>query len=169
MMTGYSRRLLCCVLILSVLAGLGVLPFWWRAAVGLDGGNGSATTDQSTDEWERGKRLDRAAQDTLDRVAAKQQVLWDLIDRRLSLVEAAARFRELDRDCPISNLPPGWVERPGASDEEKQCRYVIAYLNGMLVNDPERAQAETRRLEVELQAVLSHGGRREGGDPHARP
>jgi hypothetical protein len=166
-MIGFSRMLWCSLLVLSVGAGLCLLRPGWLAAVGLDFGDVGATMSGYTDELERGRGLDEAREEILGRVKGRERVVQEAIDRRLTLVEAAARFRELDRADPSFLWDSFRVLRPGASDEERQCQSVIEWVSGMLVNDPGRARAESRRLEEELQAVLSHGPqrpRKEGSD-----
>ena len=166
-MIRFSRMLLCFLLILSALAGLSLLQPGWLAAVGLDIDGVPATMSNYAGQLERGERLDAARQDSLDRIEARQQVVGDVIDRRLRLAEAAARFQELDRADPSFNWERFRAWAPGASDQEKQCRAVIRRVRTALADDPDRAQGETRRLEEALQEVLRHGGPRQDGCPWA--
>lgn len=83
------------------------------------------------------------------------QVVEQLADGKLTLLEAAARFRAINRElgknfCHVL---------PGDSLEEQVCRQVINYYHGHLrLSDPERARNGTVRLEAELEAMLNDDG-----------
>jgi hypothetical protein len=153
-----SHMLVCSLLILGALAGLCRFQPEWLAPAGLDFGDVPATMRRYAEQVKRGKRLDEALEDGLDRIEARQRVVRDVIDRRLSLAEAAARFQELDLASPTFNWERFRAETPGATDEERQCRAVLRHVCSELAEDPGRAQAEGRRLEAELRELLSHGG-----------
>jgi hypothetical protein len=85
---------------------------------------------------------------------AKRAVVTELLADRLTLVEAAARFRELDADLPETRdrLLQAY---PGVSYEEALCRQVIGHARGELeVRAPEQMRSVVARLEAELQAHL---------------
>jgi hypothetical protein len=88
------------------------------------------------------------AASALDRVAAKQRVVEQVIAGRLGLVAAAARFAALGRGL-----------LPAAEDGEGVCRAVIGWAELALRDCPERAAAVAERLESELRRHLNrHGG-----------
>jgi hypothetical protein len=74
----------------------------------------------------------------------KQQAVVAVIDGRISLWEAAARFRSA---------------QPAPADAEALCRSVIGWVGLALSDRPERAELVTRRLEQELQGYLDRFGR----------
>jgi hypothetical protein len=85
---------------------------------------------------------------------AKRAVVTELLADRLTLMEAAARFRELDAGMPETRdrLLQAY---PGVSYEEALCRQVIELARGELeVRAPEQVKRVVARLEAELQAFL---------------
>ncbi|HZT82744.1 MAG TPA: hypothetical protein VFA26_21115 [Gemmataceae bacterium] len=103
--------------------------------------------------------LDRQLRAVVQRLEKKQQVIAALLGGRLSLLEAAARFRELN-ETP-SELPNHSyrILFEGKSDEERLCRQVIAWAyNEAEVSSPEGARAVRRRLEAELAEHLARHG-----------
>src|SRR5258708_6340998 len=77
-------------------------------------------------EDELPEELRQRCQILVARLQIKLRVVEDLCAGRLTLLEAATRFRELDRLLP-TNLPDQFRLRfPGASDEECYCLKVIA-------------------------------------------
>jgi hypothetical protein len=74
----------------------------------------------------------------------RQQAVVAVIDGRMSLWEAAARFRSSQRT---------------PADGEALCRSVIGWVGLALSDRPERAELVTRRLEQELQGYLDRFGR----------
>jgi hypothetical protein len=73
---------------------------------------------------------------------------------RLGLLEAAGRFRELDQHWPA--LEPRRAQ-PGATDEERYCRVVIATVASFLDDRPQMRAAVIERLEAELRGYLERG------------
>ena len=93
----------------------------------------------------------------LRRVRDKERLAGEVIEGRLSLAEAAARYRDLDAQPP----PPNWEEfrrvYPGASDDERHCRQVIANVRLELPFHPDADPALLGRLEAELDDLLGRG------------
>lgn len=87
------------------------------------------------------------------RVQAKREVVIELLEGKLSLLQAAAWFEKLDRqpaDMPLRHLP-GW-----RNSAEQYCRDVINWARGPL--DPFRdpmQQEKVQRLEMDLEGHLS--------------
>ena len=127
----------------------------WTARVGLD-----RMTDwldvhlQLAQEHHRGEILDGQVQRTLQSLQARIRVVEDLGAHRLTLLEAAARFRDLDGLASASDLE--WSRRvdPGQTDEERWCRQVIRFVRGHYRDRPVLLAAQ---LEVELAGHLAEG------------
>ncbi len=96
------------------------------------------------------------------RFSQRNEIITDVIDGRLSLLEAASAFHNLDRQSP-----PLLVTYPGDSDGEKVCRRVIAWVRVRLQSDPADTEAQPQsegstspaasvlaRLERELAAMM---------------
>jgi hypothetical protein len=88
------------------------------------------------------------------RIQAKYEVVCELLANRSTLLEAAARFRDLDaglpevRDCLVQ-------QNPGVPYELALCRYVIEHARSVLrVRAPDQVENLVARLEAELQAHL---------------
>jgi hypothetical protein len=84
-----------------------------------------------------------ASREMLAGLRLKQSAVAAVVDGKLTLSEAAARFR--DAQC--------------GSDGETLCRSVIGWVHLALSDRPERAEAVSSRLERELQVYLDRAGR----------
>jgi hypothetical protein len=83
-----------------------------------------------------------------------------LRERRLGLTDAAARFGELNAASPGAE---GGLRLlyPGASDEERCCRQVIAWVRKDLAQEsPGEAERLAGALEAQLDRLLRGGARR---------
>ncbi len=91
------------------------------------------------------------------RAEAKQRMLRDLIHERLTLVETATRFRELDRALAsdqLERLHRAWL---GNSEVERYCHQIIQRAEWELSEQPCVAAAVAARLKAELQAAAESG------------
>jgi hypothetical protein len=116
------------------------------------------TDADSGDETGRGQQLDERLSQSMDRINDKVRVARALREGRLTLVAAAARFRDLDHMRP----PFPWKQfreaHAGASDDERHCREVLAFVReGFLDETPEERAARAARLEAELHQLLARG------------
>jgi hypothetical protein len=147
---------LCLTLALGVLvAALSLCPSW-SAAVGLDVWNVPATLDTMGREAQLDERLDGEMESVQRRSATKYRVAGDAAEGRLTLLEAAARFRDLDAGAS-EGYRRGWRHtHEGASDEERYCRQVITYA-GLVLHDRSDAAAALGRLQAQLDGALSRG------------
>jgi len=97
------------------------------------------------------------AQQTLQRVRQKQQVIDDLIAGRLDLFQAASHFQSLSTGGPDGGT--SFLGDRETSNPENLCRAVIGWANLALRERPERAALLAERLEHDLQSHLAqHGG-----------
>jgi hypothetical protein len=97
----------------------------------------------------------------LDAVAAtrraRQAVVDELLAGGLTLLEAAARFRDIDERHPEFYWEGFRCSYGGDSDEERFCRQVIDFVDGRFVGDPGRGRAAAAPLEGELCGHLQRG------------
>jgi hypothetical protein len=110
--------------------------------------------DRLLREEQRHQEL-REELDMLSQVtAAKYALAREVADGRLSLGEAARRFRELD--AGLRHFSPEEFRRrfPGRSDDERYRRQVILFAEAELDRQPERAAAVKRRLAAQLDEYL---------------
>jgi hypothetical protein len=102
----------------------------------------------------RAEKLEARRQILAARSQARQQVLSAVIDQRLTLLQAAARFRELDGG-PEAETYRRCLRYyfTGQSDEERYCRMVIALVRDMVQEQGDSAMI-VRQLEDELARYL---------------
>lgn len=89
-------------------------------------------------------------------MAAKDRVVAELAGQRLTLFEAAARFRDASAGNPRFYIALR-TYYPGATDDECLCRNVIHYTENVLEGQPHQA-AVVARLRAELQDHLDRYG-----------
>jgi hypothetical protein len=110
----------------------------------------SEVLDQWARERERRERLDSASQQVRRRVEHRDATTRQLIAGRLSLLSAAAVYRELMAEL----LPFDWErfreQYPDIPDDERFCRAVIDYAAILLEERPAERAAVVKRLEAEL-------------------
>jgi hypothetical protein len=119
------------------------LDFWELPGLYADLENSNREMDDLT---QRQKAL-------FHRLTTRQEVLRALRADSLSLIEAAARFGQVNREEPETM---SYVREmyPGNSDEERVCRQVLAWARADLSGDPGKGRATLLRLEAELEAYL---------------
>jgi hypothetical protein len=109
-------------------------------------------------EQQRKEQLGRLQEALHHRAARKDEILHDLLDGRMTLAEAAARFRQAEIDYPTSKkLPPAYESR---AEGEYRCRQVISCLRNRLRGGELGAGAAQtiHRLEDELAGQLYCNG-----------
>jgi hypothetical protein len=101
-----------------------------------------------------------------------EEVIAEVLAGRLSLLEAAARVRAAGTELPSWARPKLECLFPGSSDDERQCRRVIALIEGTLRDEPSRCGMVIGCLQAELREhLLRYGGVRlpEIDSPQAQP
>src|SRR5690349_23307631 len=93
---------------------------WW----GPDPGPGAGTDP----EVRRGEELDDLLRRSLRCINEKHRLAVAVAEGRLTLPGAAARFRDLNRENPGFNWERFRAAYPAASDDERCCRQVVAYI-----------------------------------------
>jgi hypothetical protein len=89
------------------------------------------------------------------RIVAKNRLAREVIAHRLSVVQAAALFRALNRLPPEALPPPRSV--PACTEEERLCRQVVQYVRAH-VKEPDRAADAVASLNAEFKAELDKQG-----------
>jgi hypothetical protein len=79
-------------------------------------------------ELTRGREMDDEYRFVEDRLVRRHRIVQDLIAGRMGLREAAARYRDIDRE----RLGPA----EGADDEERYCRQLIDLVKWEAAKDP---------------------------------
>ncbi len=109
------------------------------------------------EEGRRGRELDEARRAALHRMELKEETIKAVLAGRLGLVEAAARFRDLDERNADFNWQAFRGIHPGASDDERHCRKVLAALEWFREQAPRRVDTARSRLGAELEQHLRRG------------
>jgi hypothetical protein len=92
------------------------------------------------------------------RIQAKCLLVEELAAGRLTLLDTAALFRELDRMPPMTKYPPNPYPAPPIrlecpTEDERYCVRVITFARNLLrVTQPGRAESVTERLVAEFEA-----------------
>jgi hypothetical protein len=121
----------------------------WATAAGLDLWNLRDLEQELAAEQCICEEMSRQQSVVVQRSAAKEEVLHELVDDRLSLLQAAAKFRRFTVE-PAEYPGKGPEYLPGNTEGERYCREVLEWAK----SEPEEIQS---RLESELEAVLAAG------------
>jgi hypothetical protein len=144
----------------GILIGTGVafslvaLPGGWLGQGGVSGLDAVITL---VNEWDREDRLAHRNVVLLNRLDSKSAIARQVIDGRLTLLEAAAYFHRLNQcsECPNTFL--SLLE--GECEGEWTCRQVIAWVRAEAAyHTPSQARAVVRNLQVQLQYHLDRYG-----------
>jgi hypothetical protein len=89
---------------------------------------------------------------------AKKEVVNAMIEERLTLREAAARFQDLNTRQMSGAWWMAFRRRfAGSSDEERHCREVIHFTRCLMADLPaEESATVSQRLEIEMQEQLGY-------------
>jgi hypothetical protein len=141
------------VLSFGTLAALGGLAVW----LGLESvGIGDSLRDLEQAR-QHGAQLEDFRRNTLSRLQARAVIVRAVVAGRMSLREAAARFRDIDATMPADFRDHGRSDYSGATEEERLCRKVIHSVVAQQ-DDPCLAAALGARLDEELQQLLGSVG-----------
>jgi hypothetical protein len=150
-MNGYARFLLCLGFGFGVLVAADWLVPGWFAKVGLD--SGSLLELFRAQHREELRREELAARDRyyLDNLEGKRAVVCKLLERELSLREAADRFQSLNAACPDYDWEAFRAAFPGQDDEERHCRQVLAAVRMQVGPESGPGRELIAELEIEME------------------
>jgi hypothetical protein len=145
-----SRLLLVAALLIAVGVGLTYFSADIGSRHGLDFNPQSAVQRDHDESSPTDEEMERRLQVFLLRSAVKDEAVRDLFAGRLTLLQAAARFRDVEKAHPITWAPGNTATGP--AEGERLCRVVMAMADGWLVKySPPMAADVVARLEAELQ------------------
>jgi hypothetical protein len=143
-------RMLLALLLPAVLA--------WAGLHWTDWADLPAAENRVSFEVRRARNLEEQLRAARDRHAAKLRLTREVIEGQLPLLEAAARFQDLDRTLPGVPRAQFRESYSGGSDDERYCRQVIAFVRVSLWFDRPGGSTEVvDRLEAELRQHLARG------------
>jgi hypothetical protein len=117
--------------------------------------------------WRSRQTLRAESRAGLARLETRHEVAGQVAQRRLSLLEGAARFRALDGKEPPVVLARLRMTYPGDTAEERCCRHLIHWVRLWLNDHPRADPRIPARLEAELEEHL-RGGTLRLPEPDAR-
>jgi hypothetical protein len=147
-----SIRPLALVLVLACLATAAGLASWTWLSFRDNPGDSWEEDFRSRAEHKRREALEARRAAFLRRLDAKQQVETALLDGRMTLAEAAIRFRAIYKQwAAVPYTESILAQFPGRSEDERYCRWVIACIRAQ---GPGRAASQAGHLERELEEQL---------------
>jgi hypothetical protein len=105
----------------------------------------------------RQRELDARPAPLVERARRADEVAGEAAAGRLSLLDGAARLRDLYRAAPDFAWDRFREYLPAASDDERFCRLLIEHVRGLSRSDGDPAGAAAARLAAELQSRLARG------------
>jgi hypothetical protein len=152
----FTRGFLVVGAALSLLGGVLCLFPGTAAVLGLDFWNLPELGLELQRDEAHGTELDREAEAACRRVAAREEAVRDVLDGRLTLSQAAVRFRDLDATTPACTH--GEIARrfPGIAEDERCWREVISWVAVAEGERPDGGHGVARRLSAELEDALRH-------------
>jgi hypothetical protein len=154
----YVRALSFLALLSMGLTALSQYRPAWAARLDLDWWSLPELQEQLRHGKQESAELDAGGAAVVGRVLAKDRVIRELRDGRLTLAEAAAHFGALNAAGGESrvNLVSHY---PGATEQERLCRQVIRWAESVAKTESHAAAEQLRqRLEDELACLLAQDG-----------
>lgn len=108
-------------------------------------------------ELELMRQLDEESAALAASIHTKHQVLKELLDGRLTLLETAMRFREIDTVRLKGQPNPLHAVWPGGSELERYCNHIVGAARNELWEQPSRSAAVLTRLKDDFQAAAESG------------
>jgi hypothetical protein len=149
-MNTYARYLLCLGFAGGLLLSVGTFAPEWLSGLGLD--PAGLVELLGKNERERLRHDDLVARDRffLDNVEGKNRVIGEVINYKMTLREAAARFQALNDACPDYDWEGFRRAFPGKTDEERHCHQVLAAVRLKVEGDHAHGSHLLKRLEAEM-------------------
>jgi hypothetical protein len=147
-MTNLLRLAFMMVLLIVVVLAAALLEPQWAHDLCLDSWTEATLQHDLFGSRPRIGEFEELDRTITKRINAKDQVVKDLIGRRLTLFEAAAEFRRLNEEYPQGVFKDSV---PGVTEEERLCRQVIVWVRVHLeVNPREASEDFVAQLEHQL-------------------
>jgi len=150
-MNGYARFFLCLGFGIGLLVAVDWLAPERLARFGLDSSSLIELFSAQRREEQRHEALAARDRYYLDNLEGKQEVVRELLERRLTLRQAAARFQTLNAACADYDWEGFRAAFEGRDDEEQHCRQVLSFARMQMgpVSGPGNELIEELDLELE--------------------
>ena len=120
----------------------------WAHDLGLESWIEAALPDELRSDPEQEREFERCDRVLKMRLAVKEACIQELIAGRITLFEAAARFRRVNEEYPVASDAQEFVSE---SPEERLCQQVILWTRVTLRSCPSMASDDfVEQLEQEL-------------------
>jgi hypothetical protein len=149
-----DRRLLCAGSLATVALGLLLCAQLYWPNLCADALRAPGLRGVARAERDREEQLCRALASVGRSLRGKEEVARDLAEGRLTLLQAAARCRDLDRRKPDFYWDGFRRGMPGRTDEERHCHEAIGQIRATCPLGRTASEEVARRLEAELQVLL---------------
>jgi hypothetical protein len=103
------------------------------------------------------QNLERRLAAAQHRTLAKRRIAQQVAAGRLTLREAAERYRDLNATNPEFDRAAFGSKFPGPTEEVRCCQEVMGMVEVELGSEPERARCLRRQLEATLEAYRKNG------------
>jgi hypothetical protein len=150
-MNGWARFFLCLGFGFGLLVAADWLAPEWSARIGLDSGSLIELFSAQRREEQRHEALATRDRYYLDNLEGKQEVVRELLERRLTLKQAATRFQSLNAACPEFNWDGFRAAFQGRNDEERHCRQVLSFAQIQIGPESGPGKELIEELEIELE------------------
>ncbi len=152
-----SRFMVLAASVAAVLAGMVLVVPGWLAETAQTLSRVNTQWVTFSEEENRRQDLEWKIEMILDRLKAKEEIIQTLIEERITLVQAAARFRYLNSQP--ANFTAVYAQHSGVTVEERNCRQVINWVQAKLNGRPVYGTEDlVDRLERELYQLLRRPG-----------
>jgi hypothetical protein len=154
-MKSVARFVLCIGFAIGMLVGINWLAPGLLAGLGLD--SDSLFDLATANERARLQTNELVAKDrqVLANLEGKQEVVRELLDGRLTLREAAARFQKLNEACSVYDWERFRETFAGRTDEERHCRQVLVTVRPYSDLNASASRDLLARLETELEDSIA--------------
>jgi hypothetical protein len=156
-MNAYVRLSACAAALAVAFYSLDYFQPGWVMEVGPALGRLSELRSRLQGDADSMSTLDEQTKTVFSRIQAKRQIVQSLAADRMTLLEAAVQFHDLERDLPEENKATLRRHFPSGSDAECYCWQAIAFTEAELSSWPKVATEVGGRLRAELRELLTRG------------
>jgi hypothetical protein len=156
-MTSLLRLGLCAFAACGLLAGTAALDPPTAASFGVDVWSLPDLERQVQENEQRAAELDRFDAVVRGRLEEKLRLTAGVLDGRVTLRQAAARFTELNARQPAMTEQVRSVY-PGRTEEESTCRQVLGFAESRVTRERPDQREAFDRLREEFEALLREQG-----------
>jgi hypothetical protein len=157
-MNGFLRVSACASALLAAFLGLNFFQPGLLSELGSEVVHLPQFRNRLREQEEQRDLLQQQCATVIGRVECKRRIVAELIAEHITLPEAAAKFRDLEKSGTDRAYPSSWSCPSTRMGDERFYRGVIAYAREQLHLKPELAATVGARLEMEMLQERECGG-----------